>query len=174
MDKHINVICHNCLSSNFTGIRYVCCECDNFNLCQSCKENSNIVHNKDHAFVQINKPVKNNIQNYKSLFRPNKILLSNNKEPFNITFEINNKGTHSLKGCYFSSIKTSKDHLICKKETIKEDVRKDQKIRMELVIDFNDNDEDDTLDVYEGFFRLFTDEGIPFGDVLYVQVVIED
>ena len=45
---------------------------------------------------------------------------------------------------------------------------------MELVIDFNDNDEDDTLDVYEGFFRLFTDEGIPFGDILYVQVVIED
>ena len=174
MDKHINVICHNCLSSNFTGIRYVCCECDNFNLCQKCKENSNIVHNKDHSFVQINKPVKNNIQNYNNLFRPNKILLSNNKEPFNITFEIYNKGNNTLKGCYFSAIKTSKDHLKCKKEIIKDDIRKEQKKRMDLTIDFNDYDEDDTLDVYEGYFRLFTDEGIPFGDILYLQVVIED
>ena len=47
-------------------------------------------------------------------------------------------------------------------------------MRMNLNIDFNDEDEEDNQDVYEGYYRLFTDEGIPFGDILYLQVVVED
>ena len=43
-----------------------------------------------------------------------------------------------------------------------------------LNIDFNDEDEDDNQDVYEGYYRLFTDEGVPFGDILYLQVVVDD
>ena len=120
MDKHINVICHNCLSSNFTGIRYVCCECDNFNLCQKCKESSNISHNSDHAFVKITKPVKVDIKNYQSLFRPNKMLLNNPKESFEISFDLVNKGENNLKGCYITSIKARKDYLRCVKKVITE------------------------------------------------------
>ena len=123
----MNIICHNCLSSNFPGIRYVCCECDNFNLCQACKEKANIMHNKEHAFVQITKPVKNDIKNYKNLFRPNKILLNNSKESFDINFEILNKGKNNLKGCYISSIKASKDYLKCVKKVITEDIKTDEK-----------------------------------------------
>ena len=174
MDKHMNIICHNCLSSNFPGIRYVCCECNNFNLCQKCKDKSNIMHNKEHAFVQIKKPVKNDIKNYNNLFRPNKIFMSNSKEPFEITFELNNKGNNNLKGCYFLSIKTSSKYLTCKKEVIKYDIKKDEKKRMNLTIFFKEDDDDDNQDLYEGYFRLFTDEGIPFGDILYLQLLIED
>ena len=175
MDKHMNVICHNCLSSNFSGIRYACVECENFNLCQACKDKANISHNKSHGFIQINKPVKNDIKNYKNLFRPNKIFMSSGREPFEITYEINNIGTRSLKGCYFLSIKTSKKYLTCKKEVIKDDIKTGEKKRMNLTINFNhDDDDDDNQDVYEGFFRLFTEEGVPFGDILYVQDVIED
>ena len=173
MDKHMNVICHNCLSSNFSGIRYVCCECENFNLCQACKDKPNISHNKSHGFIQINKPVKNDIKDYKNLFRPNKIFMSIIKKPFEITFEINNKGKKSIKGCYFLSIKTDKKYLKCNKEIIKQDVKPDEKMRMNLTVYFDDG-EDSNQDVYEGYFRLFTDEGIPFGDVLFLQVVTED
>ena len=79
MEEHVNVICHNCLASNFKGVQYIWCECDNFNLCQNCKENPNIVHNKDHAFVKINKPAKIDIKNYKSVFRQSKILIKYKK-----------------------------------------------------------------------------------------------
>ena len=127
MEEHINVICHNCLSSNFTGPRYICCECDNFNLCQKCKENSNITHNKEHAFVKINKPVKTDTKNYKSIFRPSKILLNNSKENFDITFEVLNKGQNNLKGCYISFIKASKEYLRCFKKVITEDIKTDEK-----------------------------------------------
>ena len=174
MDKHMNIICHNCLSSNFTGIRYVCCECENFNLCQACKNKPNISHNKAHAFVQIKKPAKNDIKDYKNLFRPSKIFMSINKGPFEVTFELNNKGKKSLKGCYFLSIKADRKYLRCKKEVIKQDIKPDEKMRMNLSINFNDEDEDENQDLYEGYYRLFTDEGIPFGDILYLQVYIED
>ena len=49
----------------------------------------------------------------------------------------------------------------------------EEKMRMNLTVYFDDG-EDSNQDVYEGYFRLFTDEGIPFGDVLFLQVVTED
>ena len=175
MEKHVNVICHNCLNSNFTGPRYICCECDNFNLCQNCKDNKNIVHNKDHAFIKLNKPSQIDIKNYKNLFRPNKILLNNSKETFEINFELLNKGKNNLKGCYISSIKASKDYLKCVKKVIDEDIRSEEKKRITLTIKFNEDEDDDedSQDVYEGYYRLFTEEGIPFGDVLYLQVITD-
>ena len=177
MEKHSNVVCHNCLSSNFVGDRYICCECDNFNLCQNCKANSNVSHNKEHGFVKISKPAQIDIKNYKYLFRPNKILLNNSKESFDINFEILNKGKNNLKGCYISSIKASKDYLKCVKKVITEDIKTDEKKRIKLSIIFeedDDEDEDSPQDVYEGYYRLFTEEGIPFGDILYLQVIAED
>ena len=86
---------------------------------------------------------------------------------------INSKDKSGLKGCYFLSIKTSKKYLKCKKEIIKDDIKTGEKKRMNLTINFND-DEDDNQDVYEGYFRLFTEEGVPFGDILYLQDVIEE
>ena len=175
MDKHLNVICHNCLKSNFSGARYICCECENFNLCQNCKENSNIVHNKEHAFVKINKPAKLDIKNYKNLFRPNKILLNNCKETFDINFEILNKGKNNLKGCYITSIKANDKYLKCIKKLIDEDIQSDEKKRVKLTILFDEEDEEEesSQDVYEGYYRLFTGEGIPFGDILYLQVIVD-
>ena len=174
MEPHTNVICHNCLASNFTGARYICCECDNFNLCQNCKENSNISHNADHAFVKITKPAKMDIKNFKNLFRPNKMLLNNPKESFDIHFELVNKGENNLKGCYITSIKARKDYLRCVKKVITEDVESNQKIRTKLKIIFEEDDDDeDSQDVYEGYYRLFTEEGSPFGDVLYLQVITD-
>jgi hypothetical protein len=96
------------------------------------------------------------------------------RDPFEITFEINNKGNINLKGCYFLSIKTNKKYLTCRKHIIKDDIKKDQKKRMNLEIDFNEDGDEDNQDIYEGYFRLFTDEGIPFGDILYLQVVVDD
>ena len=169
------VKCNNCTNTNVTGTRYICCECPNFILCQKCKEKSNIVHNKDHAFVQINKPIKIDIKKFNNFFRPNKFLFNNSREPFDINFEILNKGENNLKGCYITSIKASKKYLRCVKKVINEDVKNNEKIRMKLTIVFNEEDDDDsTQDVYEGYYRLFSAEGVPFGDILYIQVITDD
>ena len=49
------------------------------------------------------------------------------------------------------------------------------KIRAKLKKIFEeDEDDDDSQDIFEGYYRLFTEEGIPFGDILYLQVIIEE
>ena len=179
MEEHTNVVCHNCLESNFKGTRYICCECENFNLCQKCKENTNLVHNKDHAFVKLTKPAKIDIKNYNSIFRPSKILLNNSKENFDITFEVLNKGQNNLKGCYISFIKASQEYLRCIKKVITEDIKPDEKKRLKLTVVFQEKDEEEEedeppQDVFEGYYRIFTEEGVPFGDILYLQVIIDD
>ena len=176
MDKHHNnIICHNCLQSNFSGQRYICCECENFNLCQKCKESPDFVHDQEHAFVKISKPVKLDIKKFKNLFRPNKILLTNTKNSFDISFDLSNIGSENLKGCYLTSIKASNEYLTCTKKVINEDILPGEKKRIDLTINFQiEEDEEQPHDVYEGYFRLFNKEGIPFGDILYLQVITED
>lgn len=42
---------------------------------------------------------------------------------------------------------------------------------------FEDDDEEEEitpLDEYEGYFKLMTPEGIPFGDIFYLKVIIEN
>ncbi len=51
-----------------------------------------------------------------------------------------------------------------------------KKKRVKLTVIFNEEDdeeEDASQDVYEWYYRLFTGEGIPFGDILYLQVIID-
>ena len=61
---HINIICNNCLTPNFNGARYICCECNNFNLCEYCQKNARVEHNSNHTFIKCNNPVENDIQNH--------------------------------------------------------------------------------------------------------------
>ena len=43
------------------------------------------------------------------------------------------------------------------------------------MIKFEDEeDEEELLDSYEGFFRLMTKDGIPFGDIYNIKVLIEE
>ena len=64
------------------------------------------------------------------------------------------------------------------KKVITEDIKTDEKKRMKLTIVFQEEDEDDDdespQDVYEGYFRIFTEEGVPFGDILYLQVIADE
>ena len=39
---------------------------------------------------------------------------------------------------------------------------------------FEDENDSKPKDEYEGYFRLFTEDGIPFGDIIYLQVLIEN
>ena len=52
-----------------------------------------------------------------------------------------------------------------------------KKKRIKLTIIFQEDEDDDDespQDVYEGYFRIFTEEGVPFGDILYLQVIADE
>ena len=172
---HLKVVCNNCFNSDFSGARYICSECDNFNLCEFCQKNTRINHNPEHTFIKLNEPVFLNIQKYSCIFCQNKKLIKKDLEPFEIDIDIINNGENNLKGCFISPIRFGKKYLGCLKKTILTDCYKGDKIRLEVLMKFDDDlDEENLQDVYEGYFRLITSKGIPFGDIFYIKVIINE
>lgn len=174
-ELHVNIICNNCLSSNFSGERYICSECNNYNLCEYCKENASINHNPEHTFIRLTSQVLVDIQKYNSIFAPNKLLFKHKYEPFEINVEVVNNGNTPLQGCFMSPIRFGKKYLGCLKKTITKDCKTGEKVKLDLLLKFEDDDENEieVIDSYEGYFRLITEEGIPFGDILHIKLLIE-
>ena len=170
-ELNINIICNNCLVCNFSGARYVCAECNNFNLCEYCQESTRSAHNKEHTFIRFNEPVFDDIEKYNCIFAPNRMLLNKPFEPFEIDIDIMNNGDEPLQECFLSPIRFGKNYFGCLKTTITDECKNGEKIKLNVFMKFDDSD--DIKDSYEGYFRLMTKEGLPFGDILYVQVMIE-
>ena len=170
---HLNVICNNCLSSNFSGIRFVCSECNNFNLCEYCQENARFSHDPDHTFIKINNPILEDIEKYNCIFAPNRIMVRKSFQPFEIQINCINNGEMDLKKCFLSPIRFGSNYLGCAKKTIVEECQKGDQIKMNVLIKFSEYIEElKENEIYEGYFRLMTYKGIPFGDIFYIQLIL--
>ena len=175
---HKNIICTNCFKKNFSGKRYICCECDNFNLCGDCEElhTKNLIeHNLNHIFIKINKPINIDINKYDTVIKGKNqnLTIKNNQAIANIT--IFNTGEESLKDCFLSPIVFGGRTLYGPKIKIKEDVKKNHKIDTTIIIDANLenlNKEQTIGDTKEYItcWRMFTKEGIPFGDIISLYI----
>jgi hypothetical protein len=59
--RHIGVSCDNCKLSNFTGIRYKCSVCPDYDLCDECiiiSEKCDIrIHPQNHLFLRISQSI---------------------------------------------------------------------------------------------------------------------
>ena len=181
-DQNLNninvfVICNNCLNSDFRGPRYICSECDNYNLCNFCQEKARAAHNPEHTFIILSKQdfndVEEDIQLFSSIFHDNKRLLKINRGPYEIEVDITNNGEEPLQGCFISPIRFGKNYLGCLKKTITDECNKAEQTKIKVVITFED-EKDEVEDIYYGYYRLMTRKGIPFGDILYIQVEINN
>lgn len=171
---HVYIICNNCLRTNFSGSRYICAECNNYNLCEYCHEKvKNTTHNPEHIFIRLDIPNLNDIQKFNCLLSPNKVLLKKAHEPFQIQIKVKNNGEEDIQGSFISPIRFGKKYLGCLKRTIHEEINNGEEFILDILIKFQDSDEGQIYDQYEGYFRLMTEEGIPFGDILYIQLDIE-
>lgn len=50
---HNNIKCNNCMKKDISGIRYLCGNCNNYNLCDQCINFSNQIHPENHFFIRI-------------------------------------------------------------------------------------------------------------------------
>ena len=176
---HIHIFCNNCQRGNFFGFRYMCAECNNYNLCEECYSNEIYTHNKEHTFIRIKKPLEpeeTEINNYSCIFSPNRIYQKGNLDVFELKVNIINNGIVDLKDCFISPIRFGKNYLSCTKKTISEEVKPGEKTTIDLGITFYEDNEQNFqyLEQYTGYFRLMTEKGIPFGDILYVQLDIKN
>ena len=167
---HKNIICSNCIKKNFTGKRFICCECDNFNLCEDCEElrcKKFIDHNSNHLFLKLNKPINIDINKYDNMIKGNNqnLKVENERAIANIT--IINTGEESLKDCFLSQISFGRKILNGKKIKIEKDIETNETINCQIDLDVSEKKslEGDTKE-YISSWRMFTKEGIPFGNII--------
>ena len=164
--KNNNIICNSCLSIGFVGYRYICAHCNNFNLCENCYGLRN--HNAEHTFILFKKVLNDDMLKYKNKFSPSTAVFKNIHEPFTLTLKIANIGENDLKNCFITYIKFIGKYLCCEKYVINENLVRNETIEIQLKINFKDTNIEEGI--YEGQFRMFNENGIPFGDILNVRV----
>lgn len=49
------IACQSCKASPIEGVRFMCPDCDNFNLCETCKDKGEVVHNPTHHLRAVSK-----------------------------------------------------------------------------------------------------------------------
>lgn len=171
---HNNIICNNCYTKNFNGLRFTCAECENFNLCENCEKNN--VHFPNHVLIQYNNDVtEKDYYLYQNIIKDNEQILTfnlseieNNKIKLDVT--ICNNGLKPFSKCFFSPISFGYNALYGKKIMINENdenIKPGEKKNLEITLN-NIKKEGN----YYSKWRMFTPEGLPFGKVLYLNIRI--
>ena len=168
--KHKDVVCNGCYKKNFTGIRYICSECNNYNLCEECEKNimNEQIHPREHTIIRVNEPINDeNLIYYNNLFGNNNKVIQTDGISFKFNVPIVNTGENELQNCYISPVRYGDEYLSCIPKKIEEVMNRNDKCEIEIVISLHGEERG----VYEGYFRMFTSKGLPFGDLLKVKAV---
>ena len=172
-EEHQNVICNNCYEK-VKGKRFICSECNNYNLCQNCEKNffKKQIHNRDHVLIQINKPidVDNNLLKYNNIIKQNNIVITADITNFKLNFSFINNGTNNLKDCYILPVRYGDEYLSCKPFKFIEDFE----INFDKTFELQFQVPDTGKKTYEGYFRMFTPYGLPFGQLITIKVLKGD
>ena len=165
--KHNNIICSNCFKKDFSGSRYICSECDDYNLCQECETilQEKEIHEREHVFIKLNKNSDDDISKYSNIIGKYQKEFQNVDEKFKLDFTLVNNGENDLKNCYILPIRYGEQYLTCEPKKIDE-IKKEMKIHISFDVKLPKK-----IGYYEGYFRMFTPNGIPFGDVIYIKVI---
>ena len=171
---HNNIICNNCYTQNIKGLRFVCAECENFNLCENCEKNN--VHFPNHVLIQYNTNVMDkDYYLYQNIIKDNEQILTVNlgevqNEKINLDVTICNNGLKSFSKCFFSPISFGNNALFGKKITFKEeDDNVNPGEKKNIMITLNNIKKEGN---YYSKWRMFTPECLPFGKVLYLNIRI--
>lgn len=171
-ETHQNIVCNNCFKKNFKGKRFICSECNNYNLCQDCEimMYQRQIHQRDHTLIQVNKALKDN--NLDDLYKYNNMIGNNNQEfksvasSFYSEIIIINNGENDLKNCYILPVRYGDEYLSCSPKVVENEVPRNTAIKIGLIIRIPPINKG----YFEGYFRMFTPHGLPFGDILIIKV----
>ena len=170
-DLHANVFCNKCQNGNFFGLRYICAECNNYNLCQNCEKLffRKQIHNRNHVLIQVNSPLDedNNILKYNSIISNNNIVEKNDAKIFSYKSNCFNNGLSAWVGCYILPVRYGDEYLTCEPFKIEKPVEKNYDCMINLKIQVPDTNKK----YYEGYFRMFTPKGLPFGQLITIKVL---
>ena len=166
--KHNDIVCNNCYKKDFSGKRFICAECNNYNLCQDCEKlfYKKQIHERDHTLVQINKTPKDDLSKYNNIIGNNNQEFQNVPSSFSIEFSIVNSGDADLENCYILPVRYGDKYLSCSPKIIEGSAQRNFIVKVSLLARLPHNNKG----CFEGYFRMFTPNGLPFGEVLFVKV----
>ena len=173
---HNKVICNNCFKRDIKGKRFICAECNNYNLCQECEKlcKEKQIHPREHTLIQVNKALNDvkidNLYKYSNIIGNNNQEFKNVPAAFQLETSIINNGENDLKDCYILPVRYGDNYLTCGPKVIEDEVERNMAITMSLIVRLPQ----DNKGYFEGYFRMFTPHGLPFGDVLYIKVLNGD
>ena len=168
-EEHKNIVCNNCFKSNIKGKRFICAECNNYNLCQNCEKQNykTQIHNREHTLVQLNKALNDEESyNYNNILGNDKLSFLNVPTSFPIEITVVNCGEEDLENCYFSPVRFGEKYLSCIPKKITESVTRNMPTSLYLIVRLPEK-----KGYFEGYFRMFTPSGLPFGKTLHVEVI---
>lgn len=163
------VCCKECFKTNFEGIRYLCAECDNFNLCETCERRK--PHKPDHILIRISEIIEQDKESWSGDFIENdpRRLIKFPKDSEKV-FEVKmiNDGIYSWIKSFLLPIAYGEKYVWGKKVEIPSTAPNGQ-VSVKLMFDVEPNKKGR----FTSKWRLFKENGIPFGKVLEFEVEIE-
>ena len=166
--KYNNIICSNCFKKDFIGKRFICSECDNYNLCQECEKilKEKEIHQREHALIQINKNLNDDNLKYDNIIGKYQKEFQNGDKSFKFEFIFVNNGENDLQNCYILTIRYREEYLTCDVNKINESFKSGKSSNIILNIKLKQN-----LGYFEGYFRMFTPKELPFGNIINIKVM---
>ena len=171
-EEHENVVCNNCFKKDFHGKRFICSECNNYNLCQECEKifYQKQIHNREHTLIQVNKSLTDQLFKYNNIIGNNNQEFKNIPSSFQLEISIINSGENDLKNCYILPVRFGDEYLTCNPKIVNDEVQRNMSLKIVLVVRVPQKNKG----YFEGYFRMFTPTGMPFGNVLCVKVLNGD
>lgn len=172
--EHNKIICNNCFDLKIKGKRFICAECKNYNLCQKCEKINyqKQIHERDHTLIQLNKALDDEseeLYKYDNIIGNNNKLFKNVPIAFPIEISVVNCGENDLKGCYILPVRFGEDYLSCIPKKIDNEFPRNISIKINLVVRLPRD-----KGSFEGYFRMFTPSGLPFGNIVFIKVLNGD
>lgn len=166
--KHKDIVCNNCFKKDFSGKRFICAECNNYNLCQDCEKlfYKKQIHEREHTLVQINKSKDEDLSKYNNIIGNNNQEFQNVPSSFSIEFSVVNSGDEDLENCYILPVRYGDKYLTCSPKIIEGSAQRNFIVKISLLARLPHYNKG----YFEGYFRMFTPSGLPFGDVLFVKI----
>ena len=185
---HLGIKCNNCGTENIKGIRYKCCNCPEYNLCQKCE--NDIEHIPSHIFLKIRRPIsdveldsgnkitkyiyKNGDYDY-SVDDKNIIFSFGNKENDILVKQItltNNGYVDWKNGAIFKCLPESE--LKGKDFIIENNVNINDAINIEIIFENFKKDLKVFKDEYEVYYQMFNSEDEAFGNITKFKVIFKN